>query len=300
MNIVICGGTGLIGSKLVESLVNEKHHIYILTRNATNKKKTDHVTYINWLNSGDKPEQHLENIEVVINLAGETINSRWTIEQKERILTSRIEATRNCIALMEKLPQKPSVFLNASAIGFYGTSLTSIFTEAETKAGTDFLATVVDKWEQEAKKAEKLGIRLVLLRFGVVLASTGGALSKMVLPYKLFAGGSIGSGQQWLSWIHVDDTVNLIKFAIENDKICGPMNLTAPHPKQMEAFGKTLGSVLGKPHWLPTPSLALKLLLGEMSILVLEGQNVLPKKAIDHGYEFTYPNLTDALKNLDI
>ncbi|QOY36723.1 TIGR01777 family oxidoreductase [Anaerobacillus isosaccharinicus] len=300
MNIVICGGTGLIGSKLVETLVKEKHHIYILTRNTTNKEKTDYITYLSWLNPGDQPEKLLENIDVFINLAGETINSRWTTNQKERILKSRLEATRNCISLMEKLEKKPSVYLNASAVGFYGTSLTSIFTEQETHAGKDFLALVVEEWEAEAKKAEHLGIRTVFLRFGVVLADSGGALAKMILPYKLFAGGTVGSGQQWLSWVHIDDAVDLIRFAITNSDIQGPLNITSPNPMQMKEFGKTLGNVLGKPHWIPAPSFALKLILGEMSILVLEGQYVIPKKAIDHGFQFTYSNLNEALKSLNL
>ncbi|MFN7252850.1 MAG: TIGR01777 family oxidoreductase [Anaerobacillus sp.] len=300
MNIVICGGTGLIGSSLVDSLVKDKHHIYILTRNPQNKKKIDNITYIKWLGSDDTPEQHLENIDVIINLAGETINSRWTTDQKQRILNSRITATRNCISLIERLKKKPAVFLNASAVGFYGTSLSSIFTEEQDEAGTDFLATVVEEWEQEAKKVELLGVRTVFLRFGVILAKDGGALSKMILPYKLFAGGTIGSGQQWLSWIHIEDAVNLIKFAIENGEISGPLNITAPHPMRMKEFGKTLGAIIHKPHWLPTPSFALKLLLGEMSVLVLEGQNVVPKKAIDHGFQFKYPNLNEALKSLNL
>jgi uncharacterized protein len=300
MNIVICGGTGLIGSSLVDSLVKDKHHIYILTRNPQNKKKIDNITYIKWLNSDDTPEQHLENIDVIINLAGETINSRWTTDQKQRIFNSRITATRDCISLIERLKKKPAVFLNASAVGFYGTSLSSIFTEQQEEAGTDFLSTVVEKWEQEARKAELLGVRTVFLRFGVVLAKDGGALSKMILPYKLFAGGTIGSGQQWLSWVHIEDAVGLIKFAIENGGISGPLNITAPNPKRMKEFGKTLGTIINKPHWLPTPSFALKLLLGEMSLLVLEGQNVFPKKAIDHGFQFKYPNLNEALKSLNL
>lgn len=300
MNIVVCGGTGLIGTNLVKSLIKDKHHIYILTRNTTNKKNTDHITYLKWLNPGDQPEKQLENIDVFINLAGETINSRWTTDQKERILKSRIEATRNCISLMEKLEKKPSVFLNASAVGFYGTSLTTIFTEQETHAGKDFLASVVEKWEKEAKEAEQLEIRTVFLRFGVILAENGGALAKMILPYKFFAGGTVGSGQQWLSWVHIDDAVDLIRFAMTNREIHGPINITSPNPKQMKEFGITLGNLLGKPHWIPAPSFALKLILGEMSILVLEGQHVIPKKAIDHGFQFTYSSLNEALKSLNL
>ncbi|RXJ00391.1 TIGR01777 family protein [Anaerobacillus alkaliphilus] len=300
MNIVVCGGTGLIGSKLVECLVNDNHHVFILTRNSENKTKTNNISYINWLNPGDTPEKSLENIDVVINLAGETINSRWTANQKEKILSSRLEATRNCLALMKKLSKKPDVFLNASAVGFYGTSLVTKYTEEDTHPGEDFLATVVQQWEQEAKKAEELGIRTVFLRFGVVLASEGGALVKMLLPYKLFVGGTVGTGKQWLSWIHIDDAVDLITFAIKTNAISGPINITAPNPMKMKQFGKEIGERLRKPHWLPAPSFALKLLLGEMSMLVLEGQNVFPKKAIDHGFQFSYSNLKEALENLKL
>ncbi len=298
MNIVIAGGTGLIGSKIVEHFSKDKHHIYILTRNSTNKNNTDTITYVNWLNDGDEPEKKLENIDVVINLAGESINSRWTNEQKKRILTSRLDATKNCLTLMEKLTQKPKVYLNASAVGFYGTSLSTTFTEDDHDVGTDFLATVVEAWEREAIEAEALGIRTVLLRFGVVLASDGGALSKMMMPYKLFAGGTVGSGKQWLSWIHIDDVVSMVEFAVNNEKVSGALNVTGPNPKQMKQFGSVLGGVLGRPHWLPAPSFALKILLGEMSLLVLEGQKVLPKKAIDHGFQFTYPHLEDAFRSL--
>lgn len=298
MNVVIAGGTGLIGSKLVELLLKDDHHIYILTRNANNKTKTAKITYVNWLNEGDKPEEELQNIEVVVNLAGQSINNRWTASEKKKILSSRIVATKNCLTLIENLSKKPNVFLNASAVGFYGTSQTNTFTEADKKAGTDFLASVVTQWEKEAIKAESLGIRTVLLRFGVVLSKDGGALSKMLLPYKLFAGGTIGSGQQWLSWIHIDDVVKMIQFAIEKEQISGPINITSPNPEQMKNFGETLATVLNKPHWLPAPSLALKLLLGEMSMLVLRGQKALPTKAIDSGYQFQYHELNAALKNL--
>lgn len=299
MNVVIAGGTGLIGSHLVEALINDNSHIFILTRNAENKKNRDQITYVNWLNDGDSPEKVLENIDVFINLAGASINSRWTDEQKKRIINSRIEATRNCFSLIKRLDQKPSIYLNASAVGFYGTSTSNTYTEDTNGKGTDFLASVVESWENEALKVEEtLSIRTVLLRFGVVLAESGGALSKLVLPYKFYVGGTVGSGKQWLSWIHITDVINMILFAIKNEAIRGPINVTAPNPTNMTEFGKTLGNVLNKPHWIPAPSFILKLLLGEMSMLVLEGQRAIPKKAIGYGFEFTYSNLKDALQNL--
>lgn len=300
MNIVVAGGTGLIGQKLVKHFIEQNHHVFILTRNSGNKKSTDQLTYVNWLNDYDRPEETLKDIDVLINLAGTSINSRWTEEQKQRILSSRIEATKNCLQLIERLNKKPTVFLNASAVGFYGTSRTETYTEAEQTAGSDFLATVVKKWEGEALRGEDQGVRTVLLRFGVVLANEGGALKKMILPYKLLVGGTIGSGQQWLSWIHIEDAIRMIEFAMNNDTIRGPLNVTSPTPVKMEYFGKALSEVLHRPHWLPTPSFALKLALGEMSLLVLEGQKVLPKKAVDFGFEFSYPELKSALSSLKL
>lgn len=297
MNIVIAGGTGLIGSGLVKKLSGENHHIYILTRNSAKKTNSNKITYVNWLNSGDQPEKKLQDIDAFINLAGETINSRWTKEQKEKILISRLDATNNCIDLIKKLNKRPNVFLNASAIGFYGTSLENTYTE-DSRPGNDFLATVVKKWEEQALKARDLEIRTVLLRFGVVLANNGGALQKMILPYKLFAGGNLGSGKQWLSWIHITDAIKMILFALENENIQGPMNITTAEPQRMKQFGKAVGAALNKPHWLPTPSFALKLLLGEMSMLVLEGQRVEPIVALTNGFQYSFPKLEDALNDL--
>ncbi|OIJ17278.1 TIGR01777 family protein [Anaerobacillus alkalilacustris] len=300
MKIVIAGGTGLIGAHLVKKLAHEGHHIYILTRNVQNKKTNMNTTYVKWLSKDSKTEQQLTDIDVFINLAGETINRRWTKKHKERILHSRIEATRKCISLMKTLNRLPKVFLNASAIGLYGTSLTDTFTENNQLVGDDFLSSVVQKWEKEALKAELLGVRTVLLRFGVVLAKEGGALTKMLLPYQLLIGGTIGSGRQWVSWIHIDDAVNMIYFAINNENINGALNITGPEPIQMSSFGKAIGTTLQKPHWLPVPSFLLKILLGEMSTLVLDGQKVLPNKSMNQGYQFTYSNINDALKNFTL
>lgn len=300
MNIVIAGGTGLIGSHLIKKFTSHDNHIYILTRSATNKKATTNITYINWLTEGAEPEKELDDIDVFINLAGASINSRWTDQQKQRILSSRIEATQNCISLMKKLSKKPKVFLNASAVGYYGTSFSNVYTEESRESGTDFLASVVQKWEQEALKAEELGIRTVLLRFGVILADDGGALTKMLLPYKLFIGGTIGTGEQWLSWVHIEDAINMIDYAIYHENISGPLNVTAPTPVQMKQFGETLGTVLKRPHWIPVPAFILKLLLGEMSLLVVEGQKVIPKKAVDNGFNFQFSNISEALKSLNL
>lgn len=299
MNIVIAGGSGFIGNALIEHFCKRGDHLYILTRNKQNKNNSAFVTYIEWLQQDSTPEKYLKNIDVFINLAGESINSgRWTEKRKKRILSSRIKATSQCLTLIKKLENKPSVFLNASAIGYYGTSMSKRFTEHTKEPGSDFLATVVKKWEAAANEISTLGVRTVLLRFGIVLDKKEGALPKMVLPYKFFIGGTVGSGNQWVSWVHIDDLVRVTEFSIDHPSIDGPLNITSPTPITMKQFGKTAAEVLNRPHWLPLPSLALKILLGEMSMLMLNGQYVYPQKALDHGFTFQYTTLKDALQNI--
>jgi len=298
MKIAIAGGSGLIGDAITERLMSEGHHVYILTRNL-NKVTKQGVTYVKWLDSNSAPENELDGIDVFINLAGESIGGkRWTSAQKARILDSRIKATRSSISLMKKLDKKPSVFLNASAIGYYGCSDTLTFTESDVAAKTNFLSEVTKVWEEEANAARDLNIRTVLIRTGVVLSEKGGALSQIVLPYRLFFGGTIGSGKQWVSWIHVDDLVRLVDFAMTNVTIEGPINATAPNPVQMKEFGKTIAKILNKPHWAPVPAIVLKGLLGEMNVLVADGQKVLPDKAQTHGFRFLYPQLESALRDI--
>lgn len=240
----------------------------------------------------------LSSIDVVINLAGESINSRWTKKQKKIILNSRIQTTKGLIKQLQALPAKPHTFINASAIGYYGTSETESFTEQHVTPGNDFLANTVYSWEQEASKARSLGIRTIYARFGVILGPDGGALPKMLLPYQFYIGGTVGSGKQWLSWIHIDDVASMIDFIIHKKEIDGPLNITAPEPIRMKEFGETIATIMKKPHWLPVPSFMLHALLGEMSILVLEGQHVLPSKVIEHGYQYTFPTIDHALQNI--
>lgn len=199
---------------------------------------------------------------------------------------------------MQGLHTKPHTFINASAIGYYGTSEIESFTEQHETPGNDFLANTVYSWEQEASKARSLGIRTIYARFGVVLGANEGALPKMLLPYQFYIGGTIGSGKQWLSWIHIDDVVRMMDFIIHKKEIDGPLNMTAPTPIRMKEFGETIATIMKKPHWLPVPSFIIQTLLGEMSILVLEGQRVLPIKAIEHGYQYTFPEIDHALQNI--
>ncbi|WNS80151.1 TIGR01777 family oxidoreductase [Domibacillus sp. DTU_2020_1001157_1_SI_ALB_TIR_016] len=299
MKTVIAGGTGFVGKELTNELIRHGYDVTILTRNPENKKEEDCLHYVKWLADGAEPEAVLEGTDVFINLAGESINSRrWTEERKQRILNSRITATREMVRIMKALKQKPKVFINASAVGIYPSSDMDTFTESSNAAGSGFLSQVVNIWEREAIEADKAGIRTVLARFGVVLGTEEGALPRMALPYKIGAGGKLGSGQQWVSWIHVWDVARAIRFAAEHEAIEGPMNITAPNPVRMNDLGKTLAKVLGRPHWLFVPEPALKLTLGEMSTVVLDGQRVLPDKLTQAGFVFQFPLLRGALNDL--
>lgn len=298
MKIAIAGGTGFVGKKLTDFLLDQNHEVFILTRNTTYTSHRSNLHYVEWLTSTSSPEKQLQGLDAMINLAGESLNSgRWTEARKKRITESRISATKEILRILSSLPKKPKVLLNASAIGIYGTSETDTFTEDSTQYGSDFLAKTVIAWENEAKKATDLGVRTCFLRFGVVLGEDGGALMRMVLPYHFFIGGTIGSGKQWLSWICIDDVVKGVDFLLHNTSVHGSVNFTAPQPMQMKHFGQTIGAVTHRPHWLPVPGFALKVLLGEMSILVLKGQKVLPKKLEEHGFFFTYKTLEQALRH---
>lgn len=297
LKIAISGGTGFIGKALANFLSLKGYTIYILTRKKRKNPLNSNICYIQWDTRSHKFP--LTSIDVVVNLAGESINNgRWTKKQKENIVASRLHTTNSLIRQLQTLQKKPHTFINASAIGYYGTSETKTFTEQNKENGSDFLATTVKLWEEAASNATSLGIRTIYTRFGIVLGKDGGALPKMLLPYKLFIGGTIGSGNQWLSWIHLDDVIRMIDFAIHTKEIEGPLNITAPEPTTMKEFGKTLSVMTHRPHWLPVPSFVLHALLGEMSMLVLQGQYVLPDKAMKHGYQYSFSTLKHALQNI--
>ncbi|MBY6038374.1 TIGR01777 family oxidoreductase [Fictibacillus nanhaiensis] len=297
-NILISGGSGFVGKHITKILQEDQNHVYILTRNLSGKPKEPNVSYVEWLTPQSTPEKELPKIDAVINLAGESINGRWTAEKKQAILNSRLNATQELLNLAKKMPEAPSVWVNASAIGYYGTSESEIFTENTTNHGSDFLAEVVKAWETKASEAENIGCRTVFTRFGLILGRDGGVLPQLTLPYRFFAGGTVGSGDQWISWVHVEDVARMIKEVINNEAYSGPVNITAPHPVTMKEFGQVTGDVMNRPHWLPAPSFAFKLIFGEMSMLILEGQQVLPEKAVHRGYSFKYSHLKGALQDL--
>jgi uncharacterized protein len=297
MKIAIAGATGFVGSRLVEQLQAQGHQILILTRSpqqAGNRFGAAEIVGYNPLKSGEW-QSSIDGCDAVINLAGEPIaEKRWTPAQKRVMLESRQIGTEKIVEAIGKATNKPPVLINASAIGYYGTSETSKFDETS-PAGSDFLAEVCTKWETAAQAASASGTRVVILRLGIVLGENGGALGKMLAPFSAFVGGPIGSGKQWFSWIHRDDVVKLIIAAITDANIKGVYNATAPNPVTMTDFAQTLGTVMNRPSWLPVPNFALEALLGEGAIVVLQGQQVTPTNTLAIGFEFQYPTLKPAL-----
>jgi len=298
MHIVIAGGSGFVGKVLQERFLKHGHEVTILTRNKEKIAETNRLRAVEWLNPNSNPEKYLGNVDAIINIAGESINGfRWTKTKKKQIIESRIRTTREIVRIIGEMDPKPKVLVNGPAVGYYGMSDEDTFTEESKTEANDFLATVVRKWEEEAKQAEKFGVRTVYARLGVVLGK-GGALPLMALPYKMGVGGPVGSGKQWVPWVHQADVAGLLLFAIENESISGPLNVTAPNPVKNNQFGKSIGRVLHRPHWMPVPSFAMKMLLGEMSEMLLSGQCVVPERALQCGYIYQYPELEEALENI--
>jgi uncharacterized protein (TIGR01777 family) len=297
MKLVIAGASGFIGSVLCPRLLAKGHTLTLLTRSAPRDGSSGTKRWLHWRPgmSGDW-ESALEGADGVINLAGEPIAAkRWTPKQKHRLRLSRIDTTVGLVRAIAKAKQKPKFLLNASAVGYYGPCGDETIGE-DAEPGTDFLALLCREWENEAKKVERFGVRVLILRTGIVLGPGGGALAKMVPPFKFFVGGPLGSGRQWMPWIHVDDEADLILHLIGDAQARGPFNATAPNPVTMKDFCQTLGQVLGRPSWAAVPAFALRLILGEMSEMLLTGQRVVPEAALKSGYKFRYPDLQRALQ----
>lgn len=296
MKIAVAGGTGFIGSALVKALLSRGDEVWIISRtSASAAAQHSHLHSLSWAELETTPGL-LEGVDAIVNLAGESINQRWTASAKQRILLSRIEAAQRIGRIVAALNRKPEVVVNASGISIYGTSENHIFEENSPATVNDFLSSVVEQWEEAA---DRIAVpRLVKLRVSLVLAAKGGAFPKMAMPYRLFAGGKVGSGRQWISWIHIEDMIALIMFCLDNTNISGPINASTPNPVTNDAFGKAVAAAMGRPHWFPVPAFLMKAIFGELSTLLLDGQRVIPRQALQSGFQFQYPTIDKATQQL--
>ncbi|NNE67545.1 MAG: TIGR01777 family protein [Pyrinomonadaceae bacterium] len=295
MKILITGASGLVGTALSKAL--EGHEIYRLSRS---EPKSDFDIQWDAYEGFSKEEaEKLEGMEAVVHLAGEDVaGGSWTAERKARIRDSRVKGTRTLVKALSKLENPPSIFIGASAIGFYGDRGNEIVTE-ESNPGTGFLGDVCVAWEEETEQAAKFADRLVILRIGLVLSKDGGALEKMLTPFRYGVGGTVGSGEQWMAWIALDDLVKIIVEALESDKLQGVYNATAPNPVQNKDFTASLAGQLSRPAFIPVPAFGVKLVFGEMGErLLLEGSRVIPRRLEQAGFKFDFPELDPALAHI--
>jgi len=296
MKILVSGSHGLVGKALIKSLTNDGHEIVRLVR----RERSARAPEIEWHpNHGRIDAEHLEGFDVVVHLAGENIASgRWTSEKKRAIRESRVKGTSLLSESFARLAQPPSLFLSASAIGFYGDRGDELLTE-KSAPGKDFLADVCIEWENATRPAVERGIRTVNTRFGIILDPNEGALAKMLTPFRMGIGGKVGDGKQWMSWIALDDVVNGLKFLMADTSARGPVNLVSPNPATNSEFTKTLGRVLSRPTLFPVPAFGVRLAFGEMAdALLLSSQKVEPGVLKDKGFLFSWPTLETALKHL--
>ena len=298
MRVLVTGATGFIGSRLCEALAADGHEPVGLSRNPQSAQQR--IPALSNAHAwspmdGPPPLEAFGGVEAVVHLAGESVSGRWTAEKKRAIRESRVQGTRHLVDALEQLDEKPDVLVSASAVGVYGDRGEDELTE-DAEPGSDFLAQVGIDWEGEARRAESFGVRVVHPRIGIVLGPNGGALQAMLTPFKLGVGGPLGSGRQWWAWVHRDDVVGIIRHAIQNDELQGPVNATAPNPVRQREFARALGRVLRRPAFMPAPAFALKLLLGEFAQELLGSQRVLPERAQGSGYRFQYPELEPALR----
>jgi uncharacterized protein (TIGR01777 family) len=301
MKIVVSGGTGFIGRALCRSLISQGMSVTVLSRNPLQAKAVldpsinvvewDGVTSAAW-------ENELDSATAVINLAGEPIAAgRWTPKRKQLIVDSRVNATRLLVQAMARCSNKPRILISASGVGYYGTSQAIRFDERN-GSGSDFFADLCVAWERAALAAQSAGVRVVRLRTGMVLEKDGGALAKMVPPFRAFVGGPIAPGTQWVSWIHREDLLGLMEWSLTNEQVSGPVNAVAPEAVTMKEFCGTLGKALHRPSWLRVPEFALRLAFGELASFMTTGQRVLPKMALDGGYQFRFPQLESAFRSI--
>ena len=305
MKVIITGGTGLIGSQLTKKLLNSNHEVVILSRNPKKYKLPQGAIGQQWDGkTAEGWQEQVETADAIINLAGESIAGagfpppRWTEERKQRILQSRVDAGQAITEAIKQAENKPSVLIQSSGIDFYGNIANDNEVAEDAPKGEGFLSDVTQAWEASTAAVEEMGVRRAIIRTGIVLSMEAGALPQTAMPFKFFAGGPMGNGNQWWPWIHEEDEVRAIKFLLENEQAHGIFNLCAPNPVQNKQFAKALGQVMGRPSFIPAPSFALKTMLGEMSTIVLDGRRAVPTHLESLGFTFRYPSLREALLDL--
>jgi uncharacterized protein (TIGR01777 family) len=305
MRVIITGGTGLIGKEVANSLANDHHEVIVLSRN-TNKTSglAPGVRVVGWdARTADGWGELADGADAIINLAGESISGegflpeRWSDEKKKRILESRVNAGRAVVEAIERARVRPRVLLQASAVGYYGQTGDAPVTE-ESPAGTGFLADVCKQWEASTAAVEAMGVRRVILRIGLPLSMKGGVFTRLIFPFRLFAGGPLGSGQQYQPWIHMDDMVAAVRFLMDNNEASGPFNICAPAPVTNAEMAKAIGRVMKRPSFVPAPAFAFKLGFGEVAQIVLEGNKMIPKRLTDMGFRWQHPHIGEAVADL--
>ncbi|MCB2205139.1 TIGR01777 family oxidoreductase [bacterium] len=300
-HILLTGGTGLIGSRVTRELTRRGDTVTILTRNPkrAGDKLPDGVNILRWLSDDDDDWQSaVAEVDAIIHLAGESIaEERWSDAYKQRIYDSRIATAAALIDAMKKAEKHPSAMISASAVGFYGDTGEDQVDESDAP-GKDFLAELCIDWEAAVRKAEELDVRVVTTRFGLVLAHDGGVLDKLLTPFKMFAGGPVGDGEQWFPWVHIDDVVGIILHALDHEEISGVLNAVAPGILRNREFADALGMALDRPSRFSVPAFVIKLAMGELGETLLGGQRVNPRRTLESGYEFQYDNIKDALADL--
>ena len=301
MRIIVAGGSGFLGRALCQRLARDGHTVIVLTRDGDAARPPGLVRYASWTPDGEAGSwsREIESSDAIVNLAGAGIaDKRWTASRKRVLRDSRVLSTRSLVKAIRKVTQKPTVLIQGSGAGYYGSYADNGPILDETSPpGSDFLSGMAVAWEAEAQPASALGCRVVYVRTTPVLSSEGGALAKLLPPFKAFVGGPLGSGRQTWSWVHRDDWVSLVMWALGNPAVAGPLNAASPYPVSNAEFSRALGRALHRPSWIPVPAPVLRIMLGDMADeALLRGQHVIPKRPLELGFKFSYEKIDDAMK----